>query len=87
MTNNDPLQPNADDARRAAALTVHYGRGNEDGVKALIAETAEEGRAMQLIFSLLALTDEVMPAIYTREGLQIMSSHVVRLAGMAEDEK
>lgn len=83
MTNN-PAQISAADARRASALTVHFGRGDGDGVEAVLAEVAEEKRTMQLVFALLHLNNEVMPAIYTDAGLDLMSRHVLTLAGMDE---
>ena len=87
MTNpKPPVTLEAGDLRRAAALTVHYGRSNEDGVKALFRETAEQGRVMQLILAMLALNDEVVPLLYTDAGLTILSAHVMRLAGLEEEQ-
>lgn len=83
---DDPTQVEAGDLRRAAALIVHYGRGNEDGVKALFAETSTVQRPVPLILAILALTDEIVPAIYSEAGMQIVSQHVIRLAGMEDDQ-
>lgn len=83
---DNPAQINPADARRATALVVHYGRNDEEGVKAVLAEVAEVGRAMQLVFALLALNEEIMPALYTPAGLDLMSRHVLRLAGIDEEQ-
>ncbi|SBS76507.1 hypothetical protein MHPYR_320085 [uncultured Mycobacterium sp.] len=36
MTENYADQPNAADARRASAITIHHRRGNRDGIKAIL---------------------------------------------------
>lgn len=86
MTNpQKPITVEAGDLRRAAALTVHYGRSNDDGVKAVFAETAEAQRVMQLILAMLQMNDEIVPLLYTPDGLAILSRHVLRLAGMEQE--
>lgn len=84
MTN---LQVEAADLRRAAALIVHYGRNNEDGVKAIIAETSDAKRPVPLILALLTLTDQVVPALYTDLGMSLLSAHILKLAGIEETDQ
>lgn len=85
MSDRTPVLPlTPADHRRAAALTVHYGRGDVDGVQAVTTEAVEEHRSLALIFALLALNDQIVPAVYTELGLQFVSNYVVTLAGMEE---
>lgn len=73
------------DLRRAAALVVHYGQDSPQGVAAILEETAEENRAAALVLAIVSMYDEIVPAIHTDTGLQILSRHVMQLAGFEEE--
>lgn len=74
------------DARRAAAIITHFGRGEWPGVEAILREAGEVQRGTQLLLGVLALYDEIIPELRTEVGLSILSAHVVRLAGMEHDQ-
>ena len=69
----------AGDHRRAAALTCHYGRGNGDGIDALMVETVELDRVMPLIMSVLGLHEQVVPILLSSDGVACLSVMVFQL--------
>lgn len=78
---NQPDEMTPDDQRRAAALMAHYGNTNIDGINAILAECdGDNGAATRLMLAVLDLTNQIMPAIYTRVGLQLLSRHILDMA-------
>ncbi|OBB18550.1 hypothetical protein A5761_08690 [Mycolicibacterium setense] len=73
-------QPNAADARRAAALTIHHRRGNNAGVLALLAETGETTRAAELVLAILDLHRSAIMELKTEAGIELMAQYVQALA-------
>ena len=55
MANTASRQTNAGDNRRAAALTVHYGRGDTAGVNAVMEETVGADRVTALYLAVMDL--------------------------------
>lgn len=86
MTSN-PADLTHADMRRASALIVHYGRGDEEGLTAVFKETSEAHREVSLILAILAAINEIMPAIYTDFGMSIMSAHIMKIAGLDEEQQ
>lgn len=84
MTDKHHLTITAADHRRAAALIVHHGRGDNDGLNAIIGETATERRPTELLIAVVDLYQQIVPAVHTELGIQFLSSHLHRLAGIEE---
>ena len=80
----DHLTITAADNRRAAALVAHHARRDFDGINAILGETTEAKRATELIFAVLDLYQELVPAVHTPLGLQFLSSYLHRVAGIEE---
>lgn len=76
----------AADARRAAALIVHYGRGDVDGLNAVFEESRQAGRGVALIVSLLGLYEQLIPELRTELAQSFLSHHLMRLAGVEAGE-
>lgn len=85
MTEQITLQPA--DHRRAAALVVHFGHGDSGGMAAVFRETNECQRLTELMLGVLSLYDAVVPELRTDLGMQLMSAHVLRLAGMENEQR
>jgi hypothetical protein len=75
------ITTDAGDNRRAATLTVHYGRGDTAGVNAVLAETVDVDRVTALYLAVLNLHREVIPKLYTVDGLACLTDLVYTLAG------
>jgi len=73
------LEPS--DYRRAAALIVHFGTENHDGVKAVLDEVVEDGRAAAILMAVLSVYDEMIPELRSPLGLSLLSSFIMRVAG------
>ena len=73
------------DHRRASALIVHHSRNDIDGINTTLEEAVNERRATQLVLSLLEVFSYLVPELRTELGIGLMSTHVIRLAGL-EDE-
>lgn len=86
-TPNNPADLTPADMRRASALVVHWARRDQEGVQAVLAETSEAGRAVSLILAVISMYDEIVPAIHTELGMSLLSHHVLRLAGMDEEQQ
>lgn len=86
MDEDKTITIEADDMRRAAALIVHSGRGDHQGLEAILTETLEEQRQLHLVFALLQVHHEAMPIMYTPRGLDIMGAHILDLAGLAHGD-
>lgn len=69
------------DHRRAGTLTVHYGRGDAEGVNTVLAETLEADRVMQLITAVMYLHAYAASILYTPDGLACLTQMVHTLAG------
>ena len=80
----DHLTITAADNRRAAALVAHHGRRDFDGINAILGETTEAKRATELIFAVLDLYQELVPAVHTPLGLQFLSSYLHKVAGLED---
>lgn len=85
MTDPVDVTPTPGDVRRAAALMVHHGRQDQDGLRAVVAEIAESKRVLPAMLALITLTEEVVPLLYTVDGMDLLSRHVIRLAGLEFD--
>ncbi len=93
----DPLAqlvPNMGDARRAAVFLRHYCAGDPAGVCAVLAETAESQRWVELLLCLAQLAVVVQPVLVSEPGLAALSDIILELAGaehaplmMAADEE
>ncbi len=76
----------AEDQRRACALIAHFGRGNVDGIDAIIHETNQTGRLTELLIAVLHFYAEVVPELRTPAGLDLLTRHVLRLAALEDDQ-
>ena len=72
---------NAGDNRRAATLTVHYGRGDTAGVNAVMEETIAVDRVTALYLAVMNLHAMVIPKLHTVDGLACLTELVYTLAG------
>ena len=75
------ISTDASDKRRAAILTVHYGRGDTTGVNAVLEETVAADRVTALYLAVLNLHREVIPKLYTVDGLACLTGLTHTLAG------
>lgn len=75
------ISTNAGDNRRAATLTVHYGRGDTAGVNAVLEETVATNRITALYLAVMNLHREVIPKLLTVDGLGCLTELVHTLAG------
>lgn len=75
------IATDAGDNRRAATLTVHYGRGDTAGVNAVLEETVAVDRVTALYLAVLNLHREVIPKLYTLDGLGCLTELIHTLAG------
>lgn len=70
----------AGDCRRAIALTVQHAQGDLDGVNAILRESAEAGRATELILAILDAFQSIVPVLHTELGLLSLSQTVHAIA-------
>lgn len=85
MTNHSD-QPNAADARRAAALTIHHRNGNPEGVFEIVRETVETTRAAELVMAILDLHRIAIIELKTPAGIDLMGFYVQGLAAYRKPE-
>lgn len=85
MTHAGELAAFNGDRRRAAAVVVHYGNSDFDGVNAILREVAETDRVSPFILALLDLYSALVPELRTELGMSLMAAHVMRLAGMEQE--
>lgn len=78
------LTVTAADNRRAAALVAHHGRGDAQGLSAILAEVNDCHRPTELVLAVLDLYQQLVPAIHTPLGLQFLSSYLHKVAGLEE---
>jgi len=85
----DPYDHTATDVRRAAALIAHHAKGDAEGMEAVFAEVradpAPGSSTTRLMFAVLGLFNNLMPALSTPLGLELIASSIMSLAAM-EDE-
>lgn len=86
--------PDYGDARRAAVFLRHYCAGDPAGVCAVLAETAESQRWVELLLCFAQLAVVVQPVLVSEPGLAALQDIVLELAGaeheplmMAADEE
>lgn len=72
------------DHRRASALIVHHSRSDIDGINTTLEEAVNERRATQLVLALLEVFAYLVPELRTELGIDLMSNHVIRLAGLED---
>ncbi|MDP9437055.1 MAG: hypothetical protein M3P93_18460 [Actinomycetota bacterium] len=79
-----PQTPQLVDAKRAAALVVHFGRRDVEGVNTVIndvnADPNSNAATARLLFAVLELYAGILPALHTPRGLDLLSQMVVDLA-------
>lgn len=91
MTNKQT--PTLQDARRAAALVVHFGRRDLDGVNEVIRQVSEDldppAATARLLFATLELYASILPALHTPRGLELLGAMIVDLASvpLEQDEQ
>jgi hypothetical protein len=72
--------PQAADARRASALTIHHRRGNTAGLVEIVRETCEENRPTELLLATLAIHQDAIVELRSEAGLHLLAKHVQGLA-------
>ncbi|MFV8233695.1 hypothetical protein [Mycolicibacterium fortuitum] len=75
-------QPNAADARRAAAITIHHRRGNNEGLHTILVESVETARPAELVLAILELHCNAIVELKTAAGVDLMARYVQALAAM-----
>ncbi len=83
--------PQLADAKHAAALVVHFGRRDVEGVNEVIdrvnADPDPNAATARLLFAVLELYAGILPALHTPRGLDLLSAMVVDLARVDLDEQ
>ncbi len=78
--------PTPADGKRAAALVVHFGRRDVDGVNEIIRQVNSEDDAASatasLLFGVLELYAGILPSLHTARGLTLLNAMVVDLAAV-----
>ncbi len=86
-----PQTPQLIDAKRAAALVVHFGRRDLEGVNDVIntvnADPDPNAATARLLFAVLELYAGVLPMLHTARGLALLSQMVVDLSCADLDEQ
>src|SRR6476620_8504932 len=78
-------QPNAADARRAAALIIHGRRGDSDGIEALLAEADSAGRITELVLAVLDLYRHVIGELRSDNGTGLIAAYVAQTCQLAKE--
>ena len=73
------ISTDAGDNRRAATLTIHYGRGDTAGVNAVMEETIAVDRVTALYLAVLNLHAVLIPKLHTVDGLACLTELVYTL--------
>lgn len=84
MTENYADQPNAADARRAAALTIWHRRGNPEGITEIVRTADEVGRPTELLLAVLDLHRTAIAELRSDPGITLMALFVQGIAQHAE---
>ena len=87
MSENNKISLEIADLCRASALVAHFGRDDAEGVHAVLQETVDARRTTQLLLAVLDLYNQIVPELRTPLGMSLMSSHILRLAGLEEVEQ
>ncbi len=86
-----PQTPQLVDAKRAAALVVHWNRQDVDGVNEVLAQVNGDedpnAATARLLFAIIELYSGIMPALHTPRGLTLLSQMVVDLSLADLDEQ
>lgn len=72
------------DYQRAISLHCHYANQAADGIEALLVDSANDGRTIQLFVALLDLADAIMPHIGHPETVKSMQELAALWAGKNE---
>lgn len=86
MSDHTPIRLTHDDIQRAAAITLHFGRDDHEGVQDVLQAAAEEKRTIHLALALVDLQHQIVPAIYTDLGMQFMSNYVMNIVKSNEQK-
>lgn len=78
-------KPNAADARRASAITIHHRRGNRDGIKAILDETGEANRVTELLLSILGIHGNALTELRSETSLKYIEGFIREMGELAED--
>ncbi len=86
MTAMNKQTPILEDARRAAAMVVHFGRRDVDGVNEVIRQVSDDedpsAATARLLFATLEMYAGILPMLHTPRGLALLSAMVVDLAAV-----
>ena len=89
-TPHSNLAPTRDDAQRAAALIVHFGRRDVEGCNEIVRQVATDddpsAAATRLLFAVMEVYQELVPVLHTPRGLQLLTAVIVDLANVDEKE-
>ncbi len=84
MTAMNKQTPTLEDARRAAAMVVHFGRRDVDGVNEVIRQVSDDedppAATARLLFATLEMYAGILPALHTPRGLELLGAMVVDLS-------
>ncbi len=76
--------PQLVDAKRAATLVVHFGRRDVEGVNHLIntvnAEPDPNAATARLLFAVVELYANILPALHTPRELDLLTAMIVDLS-------
>jgi len=75
-----PVLADYGDCRRAAAFLRHYAANDAPGVCAVLAETAESQRWVELLLSLAQLCVVLQPGLQSEPGLTALQDMIMALA-------
>ncbi len=83
--------PTLADAKRAAAMVIHFGRRDVDGVNEIIRQVNDEDDAAaataRLLFATLEMYAGILPMLHTPRGLALLNAMVVDLASVDLEEQ
>ncbi|CAN5754447.1 hypothetical protein BH09ACT7_BH09ACT7_32450 [soil metagenome] len=82
MTENYADKPNAADARRASAITIHHRRGNREGISAILNETGEANRVTELFLAILGIHGNALTELRTDAGLNYIANFIQEIGGL-----
>jgi len=74
------IEVKAADVRRAAALYAHYGAGNDEGLNAIWEDAVSLGRVAELLIGTLFVFNNLVPLIFTENGVKLMQGIVGQMA-------
>ena len=74
------------DYQRAISLHCHYANKSADAIEALLVDSAEQGRTVQLFIALLDLAEALMPGLGHPETVQKMRELAALWGGRYEGD-